>query len=117
MVRPRSREMFGLVLRLVMVAACAFPFAGNRSTAALLSLPVAGNQLPSSPVRESEEEESERSEDAKVRPGQRTEAPHTATIAPSVRLTFAPCRLNCAYSDFSNPADPFRNGLGTPYRC
>jgi hypothetical protein len=111
-----------LALRLLLVAVCLWPFAGARQLANTFGFPLTpaafAGQLPSAPV--GEEEENERAEDAKGRIGQRTEyrpdPPQIAPRLPSVASTrtFASDRTSSACL---SPADPFRNGLGTPYRC
>src|SRR5262245_25937479 len=117
MPRVMRHHLTTLALRFVMIAVCAVPFTGLRAYATALQAPAPAGQFPTSPVS-SEEEENERTEDAKQRVGHRAEHrpdpprfvsqfPVAASASP-VRITSHACPA---------PADPFRNGLGSPYRC
>src|SRR5262245_38325644 len=121
---PRTR-LLELTLRFLMIAVCALPWPGLRALAGTLpsapvSAPVSApspvGQLPTAPV--SEEEENERAEDAKHRAGQRVEyRPDPPRIAPQLPAATSIATTRVTSSDCPSPADPFRNGLGTPYRC
>jgi hypothetical protein len=117
MARFTHTHLLGLVLRLVMVAVCVLPFASPRQVANAFGFPPpVFAQSPTTPV--GEEEENERTEDAKGRVGHQVQyrpappklldrlpqLPPTASRAASVR-------------ECPSPLDPFRNGLGSPYRC
>jgi hypothetical protein len=117
MARFTCQNMLSLAPRLVMVALCLFPFSGPRQAAFAFGFPPPSlSTLPTSPVNE--EEESQRTEDAKGRVcnqnGFRPEAPRiTGRLlhhVPGVESR----RPNHACL---SPLDPFRNGLGSPYRC
>ncbi len=101
---------------------CAWPFAGVRQLANAFGFappPVAfAGQLPIAPLNE--EEENERVADAKGRIGQRTEyrtdPPRIAPRLPSIAPTGITDGGRTSSASLF-PADPFHNGLGTPYRC
>jgi len=106
----------GLALRLVMVAVCLLPFPGVRAVAGVLAVP-ASAPLPTAPVNEEDESEREESEARAADP--RAERPFHKShpfcyLIPVERSAARPDR-----SALSRPtaADPFRNGLGSHYRC
>jgi hypothetical protein len=126
MTRFRSTSLAGWALRLLLVAVCAIPFANPRRLATALYIPPStvalGGQLPSAPVPASEEDEIERhgevrSREASGRSERRQGEPRT-----NLTRGLASLRQRLArQSHFSHlrptAADPFRNGLGTPFRC
>jgi hypothetical protein len=121
MLRAKRLHPIDLALRLLLVAACVWPVTGARQLATSLGFaqpPAFAGQAPVAPVNE--EEENERTVDAKSRAGQRTEyRPDPPRVAPRISSpssqTLSARRLNA--TTFPPPADPFCNGLGTPYRC
>ena len=108
----------GAIVRVLMLAACLVPFTNTRQAAGALApfVPLA----PAAPVTEAPggEEDDERESD----PSERltTEARHRppvrerTDVLPPARAFHLPPRARTAPPV---PADPFRNGLGTPYRC
>jgi len=108
----------GILIRLFMLVACAVPIGNLRQAGSLLAFaPVA-----SSPVLPpSQEDDNERSEESgKNRSAQPRLDPPKNPPAPAQRLV----HLNASrpLQSIAPPAgalsvDPFRNGLGTPYRC
>lgn len=122
----RSTSLAGWALRLLLVAVCAIPFANPRRLATALYIPppsvALGGQLPTAPVPASEEDEIERhgevrSREASGRSERRQDEPRT-----SLNQSFSSLKQRLArQSHFSHlrstAADPFRNGLGTPFRC
>jgi hypothetical protein len=108
-----------LTLRFLMIAVCALPLAGLRQVAAALPpgpVPAPIGQLPTAPL--SEEEENERAEEVKNRVGQRAEhRPDPPRTAPRLPAATSAATARAISSGCPSPADPFRNGLGSPYRC
>ena len=112
----------GAIVRLLMLAACLLPFASARQAAAALApvVPLAPVAPPGESPPPPSEEDDERETDAKERPS--AQAKHRPPVrelidrlppAHAARPTSAP-RIR------TTPpvaADPFRNGLGSPYRC
>ena len=108
----------GLIVRLIMLTACLVPFTNIRQVGAILALkPVAPTQT--APV--SQEDDSEREE----QPGGRERAAHPRLerqlpdeqllyVLPPVLAMAAAGRVA---RSAPTPLDPFRNGLGSPYRC
>lgn len=102
----------GLVVRLLMVVACLVPFASPRPASAGVPTPV-----PAAPIG-GQEDDTEREEEVAAEEALRT--PHqplpsrasavSRLDAPAQRPTTSPVRAPA-------PVDPFRNGLGSPYRC
>jgi hypothetical protein len=122
------RLLIGLVLRLVMVAACVVPLVGPRKLAATVGLPplpaCPACPLPVAPVAPvGEEEESQRQEEAKERAAnpradRQPSRPRFSSDRHPV-ATYSAQAITTTRSSHSPPApaDPFRNGLGSPYRC
>jgi hypothetical protein len=110
------------LVRLLMLLACLVPFTSTRQAVAAFALPTPA-ELPITPAPDprQQEEENEREEADGKEPargsGRAEHHPppphHTRPRRPTTRRTHA--LLNRA--DIPYPADPFRNGLGTPYRC
>ncbi|MBX9580062.1 MAG: hypothetical protein K2X87_07100 [Gemmataceae bacterium] len=120
MVRLRIPHLLGLVLRLFLVAGCVPPLAGAPAAVAGLTPPAPVGQSPAAPVNE-EEDGNERDEAAKkpeaVQWTDRRPDRHPPTLG---RLPFAStARADHPSTRLARPtaADPFRNGLGSPYRC
>jgi hypothetical protein len=120
----RSTSLVGLTLRLVMVAACVLPLLSPRQVAAAFAfLPVSAaplGHLPAAPVNEEDENERGSSEErtADPRGERRPDRPRLAedrfaivypARTPSARAPLPPSRPTAE--------DPFRNGLGSHYRC
>jgi hypothetical protein len=117
----------GAAIRLLMLAACLVPFTSPRAAAAALALappPAAPLPAPADGPAESEqapEDDTEREEQAG---GSKhaARAAHPAAgrpSAPSAGHAF-PTRSPTISAPAEFPrvaADPFRNGLGSPYRC
>jgi hypothetical protein len=122
----RATSLVGLTLRLLMVAACALPFATPKKFAILLGMPppsfsLGGGRIPAAPL--TEEDESEREEEVKAReassrPERRADISRKQSRGNS-RLSFKqrPIDLSLFAALRPTAADPFRNGLGTPFRC
>lgn len=111
----RRLPLFGLALRLLLVAACVLPFSGVASAAPLRSIAPAGNS-PTAPVGPQDEREEEQvsEERAAQKPHDRHPGPFaTSSLLPVLR----PVRPSPSGPSRPTAADPFRNGLGTPFRC
>jgi hypothetical protein len=110
----------GLIVRLIMLAACLVPFTNIRQVGAILAhKPAAPSQtMPA----QQEEDDSEREEQAGSK--ERAAHPRLERQLPSEQLldvlppilTLGPAAGRVARSA-PTPLDPFRNGLGSPYRC
>lgn len=116
----RANSIWMLTLRLLLAVGCLVSFSGSRAIASALRVaPPAtalGGQFPSTPVNE--EEETERAESAKEaisrtdRRSDRSDLRGRGFPAPPFGKPLAVHPISCP-----TPLDPFRNGLGSPYRC
>ncbi|MBA4066091.1 MAG: hypothetical protein C0501_20705 [Isosphaera sp.] len=118
---------FGAVVRLLMLSACLVPFTSPRQASAALALappPAAPIPAPADGPVEHEsipEDDTEREEQAKNR--QAARGAHPAPGGPSAPgagpafPTISPTLLPPPAAPPRVAADPFRNGLGSPYRC
>jgi hypothetical protein len=113
---------FGAIVRFLMLAVCLVPFTSVRQAEAALAPFVPG--APSGPVNEApapvNEEDDERETDGKERLA--AQAKHRPAVREQIgslpRATSAhPSRRSPVRTTPPVPADPFRNGLGSPYRC
>lgn len=102
------------VLRLVLAVACLFPLGGPRAYAGFVTL------APAERAPFEEEDENERTDpeqrDVELRLERRHESKPSGT---GVRLAPPNHRVAAQHSlpIRTTAEDPFRNGLGTPYRC
>jgi len=109
----------GYTVRFLMLAACLVPFTSIRQVGAILALKPA---VPTQTAPLSQEDDTEREE----QPGSRERASHLRLDGPlpdqQLLSVLAPV-LTPDSSDSRSarpapaPLDPFRNGLGSPYRC
>jgi hypothetical protein len=124
----KPTTLLGLALRLLLVAVCAIPFANPRRLAAALYIPppavALGGQLPSAPSPVSEEDEIERHGDIRAREAagrsdRRTDRARSGTRSGRDTLPLKQRLSHLSHFGTLRPAaaDPFRNGLGTPFRC
>ena len=116
----RADTTLMLTLRLLVAVGCLVPFSGARAIASALGFAPPATALvgqhPSTPGNE--EEETERAESAKEaisRTDRRSDRPDS----PGRVFTVTPFGKPLAVHPIPCPAplDPFRNGLGSPYRC
>lgn len=116
-----------LVFRLLMLLACLVPFTNTRqieiACARILPLGTAGNGSAPAPFQRQQEDDNERAEQVDNRAKQRVcqhrlgqEADPLRQTARLHRLGTCAAQRNHIPAPLANP-DPFRNGLGTPYRC
>jgi hypothetical protein len=108
----------GLVVRVLMLATCLVPFTSPRQASAVVPTSVPAPALPT-PIG-GQEEEVERGEEAAAKEAARTThpVPHrlSAPVRPSASSS-AHHRRTPSPVPTPVPLDPFRNGLGSPYRC
>lgn len=120
---------FGVKFRLLVLAVCLVPFTSSQQARGALApflplTPVLTSEIPVAPNNEEEEEREERGGREEAN-GKERQAPLSrvpvldrefAVLLPSLR---APHRPHVTKPRTTPPvaADPFRNGLGTPYRC
>lgn len=114
----------GLILRLLLAVGSVLCFAAPRQLAQGFGVPPAPftGQLPTAPPNEEDEsgreggaKEAAKESAADPRHGRRTDRPPPrAGFLPADRDRRARPHSPVAYP---SRADPFRNGLGTPYRC
>jgi hypothetical protein len=109
----------GFVVRLLMLAACLVPFTNIRQVGAILALK---SVVPTQTAPMSQEDDSEREE----QPSGRERAAHLRVEGQSLdeQLLYVLPPILTAGSSVArsarpapSPLDPFRNGLGSPYRC
>ena len=106
----------GAIVRFLLLGACLVPFSSTRQVVAFVPAP----PTPAAPAPLPEEEETERGKEPagkeKARRSAQPSGPKPAvfparlhphpTTAPTTPATRSP-----------HPIDPFRNGLGCPFRC
>jgi len=113
------RSPLNVALRLVLAVACLFPFASPRAFAGVLVSQSDREQRSNSPF--DEDDENERSGEELRDAVPRTERRPDLRVLPSMRLTMPHSAYPSGHRRTSQvhsiAEDPFRNGLGTPYRC
>jgi hypothetical protein len=105
-----------------MIVACLVPFTNTRQAAASFSLsgpPVAESET--STGRQGQEDETEREEEQEIS-GEKSQDPQrrfdrlpSTAVCQSYPIRIPSLRV--APRSDTPPIDPFRNGLGSPYRC
>jgi hypothetical protein len=107
----------GAIVRLLMLLACAVPFTSARQAWAAIN-PKAAAPAPFVPIQE--EEDTEREETAGGKEKARTSPPPSqrprVARFQTLHSGHAP-RLLTVIPTSPAPIDPFRNGLGCPFRC
>jgi hypothetical protein len=110
----------GPLIRLLMLVVCLLPFSNTRQAAAAFA-PLAPVGSPA-PTQGQEEDDSEREPQSAGkakhrvthhRVGQEADPPAIIDRLPPVASAARSPRIPAGPAD----PDPFRNGLGTPYRC
>src|SRR5262245_54519323 len=109
----------GLIVRLLMLAACLVPFTSTRQAGALLAL------APSAPTQNapaSQEDDTGREEESSGKEKQKASRPRLEHHASSCQYperipVIASLSPPQKPSIDVRPVDHFRNGLGSPYRC
>ena len=111
------------IVRFLMLVVCLVPFTSTQQAAGALaplfpSAPVPAGEVPAPRSEEDDERETD-GEDAKER-----HASHARHRTPVRELTgflpthaVPPMHVTCPRTAPPVAADPFHNGLGTPYRC
>ncbi len=113
---------FGAIVRLLMLAACLVPFTSQRQAVGALSPYVPLTPLaPVAPANEApvSEEDDERENDARghsAAPAKHRTAREASGLLPPGFATH-PTRFIRVRGTPPVAADPFCNGLGSPYRC
>lgn len=113
---------FGAIIRTLMLVVCLAPFASVQQAAGALAPYFPRTLAPAgeSPAAPTSEEDDERENDGKERhsTAPRHRAP-TRELLIWLPPAVAPHRTHVTRPRTSPPVavDPFRNGLGTPYRC
>lgn len=115
---------FGAIVRFLMLAVCLVPFTSAQQAAGALAplVPVVPAPVGDAPAPVGEEDEERETEDGKGgREGHAAQHQHRAPVRELIdRLPPAHAFGSHLTSTRTTPpvtADPFRNGLGTPYRC
>jgi hypothetical protein len=117
MTRLRGPNLLVRLLRLLVVVGCVLPFASPRvaaGSAAPLPIPV-----PSAPTNEDDENQREETAEEQTADPRLVRLPNPLPPAADrlARLSVhSPLRPTAARAGPTSE-DPFRNGLGTPYRC
>ena len=109
----------GVIVRLLMLLACAVPFTSARQAWAAINPKAATPASPAPFVPIQEEEDTEREEAAGGKEKARTSPPphHPRAVRfQTLHSGHAP-RLLTVIPTSPAPIDPFRNGLGCPFRC
>jgi hypothetical protein len=106
-----------LSLHLLLAAACLLPLVNPRAAAGML-VPSERSSAPNRPVEEEDEGERADSEyrDAQIRTERRSDPRNRAVGRLGISSPVPPAHLRFVIS-CAHAGDPFRNGLGTPYRC
>jgi hypothetical protein len=112
----------GLFIRILMFVTCLVPFTSTRQVAAAF-VPV-GTSAPiaPAPLQGQQEDESEREKESDGQAKQRVSHNSGEPSETPRLLRRLPRTATVTHHSTSVPAalatpDPFRNGLGTPYRC
>lgn len=112
----------GAILRLLAILLCLVPFTSARQARMAFApplplIPVAPEN--ETPAPDSEEDDEREAADARerllTRSHHRPTAGHPIDVLPLPRASHAPAAPERPASP--RAADPFRNGLGSPYRC
>ncbi len=111
----------GAIVRVLMLAACLVPFTNTRQAETVLApvVPIS----PGGPVNEAPvpvNEDDERETDGKERLTAQTKHRHAVREPSGQGPQVHAAHSSRPYSVRTTPpvaVDPFRNGLGTPYRC
>jgi hypothetical protein len=109
----------GAIVRLLMLAACVVPFTSARQAAAFAPNSPAV-PAPTSPAPVQEEEDTQRQEEANGKEKARTPSPppNRPSAASAQTLYSRPLTApGTSPAPSPSPIDPFRNGLGCPFRC
>ena len=109
----------GAIVRLLMLAAGLVPFTSTRQAVAFLSTQPTSSAAPTAPASVPEEEETERGKEPAGKEKARKFAPPSRPASPPRRPVYSrPSACHAALA-IASPAliDPFRNGLGCPFRC
>ena len=108
----------GAIVRLLMLLACAVPFTSARQAWAATN-PRAANTAPTPFIPIQEEEDTEREESAGGKEKARTSPPsrHPRAVRSQPLHPGRAPKLLAVVTSCPAPADPFRNGLGCPFRC
>jgi hypothetical protein len=112
----------GVFVRLLMLVACLVPFTSPRQAAAALAPTPPATPVPATPTPTplQEEEDTEREEEAAGKDKARTSPPptHRPSVASAQALYAHPFTPpGTSSTSCPSPVDPFRNGLGCPFRC
>ena len=121
MTRLTERNRLTYLLRLLVVVGCVFPFAGPRAFATASGLaPLPAPAAPLAPVNEEEENEREESGEERAadpRHDRRPEQFRSARVRLARTISRDHDKPTTPSRTLHAPEDPFRNGLGSPYRC
>lgn len=109
----------GVILRLVMLALCLVPFTSPRQASAAFAPTPAGPVAPEAPGQEEDGGREEEVDAGKGRVAESRAARRTLLVRSVTRLLPAqlPGHFSVCIARSPAPLDPFRNGLGSPYRC
>jgi hypothetical protein len=110
----------GAIVRLLMLGTCLVPFTSTRQAALFVSAPPVSSAPTTPAPPPSEEEETERGQEVTAKEkARRSAALASRPPAASARPLHAnPVALPSKSPTRSpSPIDPFRNGLGCPFRC
>lgn len=110
----------GAIVRLLMLVACLVPFTSPRQASAAFAPSSAALPAPVESERPQEETDTQRlEEEVAVKAGVRAVQPRTDSPPGSLTFAFPNLAPFSRLSAVSTPVrvDPFRNGLGSPYRC
>jgi hypothetical protein len=110
-----------VLIRLLMLITCVVPFTSTRQAMAAVALNTPDTALPLPPsVPIQEEEDTEREEEVTGKEKARSSPlpSHRTRAARGHNLYAHPTtRFHRVITSSPSPLDPFRNGLGCPFRC
>lgn len=117
-VRRRRLDLPSLLFRLLLAVGCALPFSTPSALASIVVPSAPDTGTPQEEDEREKESEKEQEEDAKNRTPDRRPGVAPLTARHAVRHHIPPSN-HSGRDPAARPtaADPFRNGLGSPYRC
>lgn len=119
MIRLSGTNPIARLLRLLVAVSCIVPCAALRASFAPVGSVSAPAPAPQAPLNEEDETERQVLSEVLAAESRRVRLPEQIPTATRclARTHTANAHRQLSVRDGPRPEDPFRNGLGTPYRC